>query len=389
MNKILMVATIPGTLNAFLLPFARHFKSQGWQVDAIASGISSDSQCLETFDRVWDVEWSRNPLDPKNLLNVPRKIRQAIACGQYDIIHTHTSVASFVTRYTVNSLPKHTKPKLIYTAHGFNFHPGGKFLKNAVFIGLEKLAGAWTDYLVTINHDDEQAAKRYGLLPTERIHYMPGIGVDLNQYKPSNISLHTVANVRNELGLSASDSLFLAVAEFTPNKRHQDMVRAFAQLNRREAHLVFAGVGDQEVIKEVQKLVSQLGIEKQVHFLGYRRDIAALMRASVATLLTSEREGLPRSVMEALCLEIPVIGTDIRGIRDLVGKDCGLLVPVASPDKLADAMAWILDQPEEARMMGKCGRERMADYDLKHIIKLHEDLYAEALGRKTAYAAAK
>ena len=104
MNRILFVTTIPGTLRAFLLPFAQHFRAKGWQVDAMAQGISNCAKCLHSFDRVWEVEWSRNPLDPQNLIIAPPQIRLAIAQQDYDIVHVHTPVAAFVTRYALNNL---------------------------------------------------------------------------------------------------------------------------------------------------------------------------------------------------------------------------------------------------------------------------------------------
>jgi lipopolysaccharide/colanic/teichoic acid biosynthesis glycosyltransferase/glycosyltransferase involved in cell wall biosynthesis len=378
MHKLLMVATIPGTLTGFLKPFVQHFRAQGWLVDGMACGISASSDCLEMFDHVWDVEWSRNPLDPSNLMKAPHTIRNVMDQGQYDIVHVHTPVASLVTRYSLNNLRKHNKVNVIYTAHGFHFHPGGKLVKNTVFIALEKLAGAWTDYLVVINRDDEQAAKRYQIVPPERVRYMPGIGVDINSYNRNKVAKADITQVRQELGLTPTNYLFLAIAEFTPNKRHKDMVRALAQLRRPDVHLAFAGEGPQTLVDDIHKLVIDLGVENQVHFLGHRRDVSTLICTSVATLLTSEREGLPRSIMEALCLEIPVIGTAIRGIRDLLADDCGILVNVGDVNALADAMTWILDHPQAARKMGERGRVRMAEYDLHHIIDLHEALYAEA-----------
>jgi len=99
----------------------------------------------------------------------------------------------------------------------------------------------------------------------------------------------------------------------------------------------------------------------------------------VATVLASEQEGLPRCVMESLCLEVPVIGTDIRGIQDLLAGDCGLLVELGDVEQLSQAMTWILDHPIAAKAMGKRGRKLMASYDLQHILNLHEALYAEAL----------
>lgn len=380
MNRLLFVTTIPGTLRAFLLPFAQHFRAKGWQVDAMAQGISNCPKCLHSFDRVWEIEWSRNPLDPQNLIIAPQQIRKAIAQQDYDIVHVHTPVAAFVTRYALNNLRQQGRPKVIYTAHGFHFYRGGKLLKNLSFLALEKLAGRWTDYLVVINREDESAAKRYGIVPTERVCYTPGIGVDTDYYSPGNVPEAEVVRVRQELGLSPETPLFLSIAEFNPGKRHQDILKALARLGRSEVHLAFAGTGP--LMEQMQQLASDLGIKSQVHFLGYRQDVPALIRASTATLLASEREGLPRSVMESLCLEIPVIGTQTRGIRDLLEGNCGLLVNLGDVENLAQAMAGILDRPEEAKMMGKRGRERMKGFEVRQIIKLYEDMYAKALEEK-------
>lgn len=379
MNSVLFVTTIPGTLSAFLLPFADRFRAQGWRVDAMAQGVSNCPKCLQAFDRVWEVEWSRNPLDPQNLMVAPQQIREVVKQGGYDIVHVHTPVAAFVTRYALNKL-RQGRPKVIYTAHGFHFYRGGKLIKNASFLALEKLAGLWTDYLVVINTEDEAAAKRYRIVPPERVRYISGIGVNLDRYNHNAVSEAEVLSLRQELGLTSETPLFLSIAEFIPRKHHRDILMAFARLNRPEVHLALAGDG--LLIEQMQQLASDLGIQERVHFLGLRQDIPTLIRASVATLLASEQEGLPRSVMESLCLEVPVIGTDIRGTRDLLQGGCGLLVKVGDVDGLAQAMAAILDSPEDAKMMGKRGRERMSAYELGHILKMYEALYAEALAEK-------
>lgn len=377
MNKLLLVTAVPDALRAFLLPFGDRFRAKGWRVDAMADRVSTCAFCTKAFDRVWDVEFSRSPDHPRNLLVAPPKIREIVVREGYDIVHVHMAVAAFVTRYALKGLRGQHKPQIIYTAHGFNFYQGENPLKNAIFLTLEKLAGQWTDYLVTMNREDEAAAKHYGLLPAHRVHYMPGIGVDLQQYNLNAISDAEVVQARQELGLAPETPLFLSIAEFIPRKRHRDVLRAFAKVARPEAHLAFAGSGP--LMPEMQQLASGLGVAERVHFLGYRRDIPTVVKASVATVLASEQEGLPRSVMESLCLEVPVIGTDIRGIQDLLEGDCGLLVQLGNVEQLSQAMTRILDHPTAAKAMGKRGRELMATYDLQHILNLHEALYAEAL----------
>ncbi len=372
-----MVTMVPVVLTNFLLPFAAHFRDRGWQVDAMSSGFSPDDNCHQYFDRLWEVQWSRNPLDPRNLLGTPGKIREIVARERYDIIHVHTPVAAFVTRYALKDLRKQLGASVIYTGHGFHFLPGANPLKNAVFLALEKLASDWTDYLVTINREDEAAVKQHRLVSAGHSYYMPGIGVDLDYYNPQTISEAAVAQIRVELGIGDTTPLLLSVAEFTPRKRHQDTIAAIAKLARPEVHLAIAGSGPR--LAQMQQLAIDLGVAARIHFLGRRNDIPVLMKAATANILVSAQEGLPRSVMESLALELPTIGTKIRGTQDLLAGGYGLLVDVGDVAGLTAAIAWILDRPEEASNMAKRGREHLASYDLNSIIKRHEQLYAAAI----------
>ncbi|MBD2184934.1 glycosyltransferase family 4 protein [Aerosakkonema funiforme] len=379
MKKLLVITTVPTTLESFLLPFAYHFRQKGWQVDGMAEGVSTSASCLQAFDRLWEVKWSRNPLDPRNFLVAPPVLREVMKQGQYDLVHVHTPVAAFVSRYALKDFRKEGKCQVIYTAHGFHFHPRGKALKNAIFLTLEKLAGAWTDYLIVINREDEAAAKQHHILPPERVCYMPGIGVDLNYYNPNTVSDLQIAQVREELGITPANPLFLSAAEFIPRKHHRDIILAFAKLAKPEVHLALAGDGP--LLPEMRQLAVDLGIKNQIHFLGERQDIPVLMRTCIATLLASEQEGLPRSVMESLSLEIPVIGTKIRGTEELLAGGCGLLVEVGDIEALTRSMNWILEHPEDAQKMGKLGRARMATYSLPNVIQLHENLYNSSLAK--------
>ena len=377
MNKLLMVTTVPSTLRSFLLPFAAHFRAQGWQVDAMACGVSMSAECQQAFDRVWEVKWSRNPLDPRNLLAAPQVIREIVTREKYNIVHVHTPVAAFVTRFALKDLRARLGVKVIYTAHGFHFYTGGNPLKNAVFINLEKLAGNWTDYLVTINHEDKQAALQHKLVAPARLVYMPGIGVDLNYYNRQTVAESSVIQARQELGIGEHTPLLLSVAEFTARKHHVDAIAAFAKLARTDVHLAFAGSGP--LMEKMQQLAAQLGVAKRIHFLGNRPDIPVLMKAASANILVSAQEGLPRSVLESLALETPTIGTKIRGTQDLLEGGCGLLVDVGDVDGIAAAMATILGSPAAATQMSKLGYERISEYELDSIVQLHEQLYARAL----------
>jgi glycosyltransferase involved in cell wall biosynthesis len=373
MKKLLVVTTVSETITSFLLPFVRHFKNQGWQVDAMSQGVSQNPECLAAFDKVWEIKWSRNPLDPRNLIIAPPLIQEIVKQQQYDLVHVHTPVAAFVTRYALRNLRKSGKIRVIYTAHGFHFYPGGNPIKNLIFLNLEKIASHWTDDLVVINRTDESAAQHYQLIEPNSLHYMPGIGIDLQYYSQNTISEETVARVYQELGISSDNPLFLVVAEFIPRKHHQDVLLALARVGKPEVHLALAGDG--LLLRQMQLLAKELGIEHRVHFLGYRQDIPALIKAATATILVSEQEGLPRSIMESLAMGTPVIGSDIRGVKDLLKDGGGILVKVGDVDSLAQAIVRIIECPSETKLMIEEGMNYINKYDLRQIVHLHEKLY--------------
>jgi glycosyltransferase involved in cell wall biosynthesis len=374
MPKLLVVTTVPITIRSFLLPFVKHFRSLGWQVDGMAQGISVDQDCVENCDRIYDIKWSRNVFDPRNLLAGVSRVKEVVAKENYDLVHVHTPIAAFVTRYALKDFKK---TKVIYTAHGFHFYRGGSAVKNAIFLSLEKLAGQWTDYLVTINQEDEAAAKKHNFLPADRIYFTRGIGVDTEYYASGKVNPEDIAQVRQELALSDNDTLLLAIAEFTPRKRHRDLLNALVKVANPQVHLALAGEGPIKL--ELELLTKELGIEKQVHFLGYRNDIPTLIQAADAVLLVSQQEGLPRSIMEAMCLNTPVIGSNIRGTEDLLENGCGLLVELGDTNALAQAMIQVVTDPDSLAVMAAKAQEKMVSYDLKKIVQQYSDIYQLAL----------
>lgn len=383
MPRLLIVTTVAPTLRAFLLPFARHYRGLGWRVEAAARDIDAVPALQQEFDACHALPLSRNPLDIGTLLRAPAAIRALVRAGAYDLVHVHTPVAAMLVRFALRDRPAGGRPRVVYTAHGFHFHRHGKPLTNFVFRNAERLAAPWCDALVTINREDFEAARAAGF-PT-RIEYMPGIGVDTAQWSPGRVDPAAVAAVRHSLGLGAEDVLFLMVAEFNPGKRHRDVLAALRLPGMEKVHVAFAGDGPLRAALEVEAMTA--GIGARAHFLGFRRDIPVLMRASRAVLLPSQREGLPRSLLEALSMGLPIVGADIRGIHELADGDCGRLHAVGDAAGLAAALRELAADPDGAAAMGARGRERMVrDYDEKVVVRLHDELYADLLKERDAEA---
>lgn len=375
--RLLFAATIAATVRGFLLPIARHFQERGWRVDAIANGIEKDKICVSTFERVWEAEWSRNPVHPRNLMMTARIRDLALEHG-YDIVHVHTPVAAFVTRFALDRLRHEQKLQMLYTAHGFHFHPMGGAIRNKLFEALERKAANWTDFLIVMNQEDLRAAKDKKLIGLDRLRLMPGIGLDCTRYSRSSVSQCELDRFRWELGISTTTPVLLMVAEFVERKRHVDAIRAFSRVLHPKAQLVLAGSGP--LFEPMKRLAATLGVADRVHFLGQRDDVPVLIKASRAVILPSSQEGLPQSILEAMSMGVPVIGSRIRGTMELLGRNAGLLVDVGDTDQLAQAMRLVIDDSAAAAAMGQVGRQQSEAYDLKHILRMHEGLYEEALG---------
>ena len=367
MTRILIATTLPGSLSIFYNPFARAFKAQGWGVDGMCREASLCSECAAQFDHLWDVNWRRNPLYPGNLLQAPRVVRNIVEREGYDVIIVSTPVASFVTRLALRNLKSAKTPQILYINHGFHFHKYNSLINNWIFIFLERLAGRWTDYLAVINRDDAEAALRLKLVPPERLIHTLGIGVDIEKFSPEGVPGCDVERFRNSLHLVPDNPLYSLVAEFIPRKRHRDALIAFSRLDVPLAHLALAGEGP--LLEDMRKLSFDLGIGERVHFLGFRRDVPVIIRASVALLSVSEQEGLPGTVMQSLSLGIPVIGSDIRGTRDLLEGECGIIYPLGDLGRLTEAMSWMVSHPAKAAGMGSRGRAKMlAGYTVSDIV---------------------
>lgn len=374
--SLLFVTTVAGT-HGFLLPFARHFRGLGWRVDGCASGISGYRPGQGCYDEIHELSLSRSIRDLGAIAGSAARLQAIIANG-YDIVHVHTPIAAFLARAVIRRMPRQRRPKVVYTAHGFHFHEGGNPIANRAFVIAEQVAGRWTDRLVVINAEDLEAARRYRIVPTRRLIYMPGIGVDTHWYSSDSVSPDDVRQALDRVGLSADAPYFVTVGEFSRRKRPEDVVRALALTRTKEAHLLFLGEGPTR--SRVERIADAIGVTGRVHMPGKVDDIRPFVSGAVALVQASSREGLPRSIMEALSLEVPCIVTTARGQEELVGADRGFVVPIGAISEMAFAMDRLASDPTQRRAMGVHGRQLMAErYELSLIIDEHERLYDELL----------
>jgi glycosyltransferase involved in cell wall biosynthesis len=210
-------------------------------------------------------------------------------------------------------------------------------------------------------------------IPRERLHYIPN-GLDMAHWP------------RNGNGAQPRVPAVVCVARFSSVKRHEDLLRATAMLAQRGVQIRLDLVGDGPTRDDARSLAESLGLGGAVNFAGAcdMDQVHEHLSSASVFCLPSLHEGMAGSVMEAMASGLPVVGTDVNGISDLVEHGrTGLLVPPRHPERLADALAELVGDAERARTMGENGRARVsARFGVERMVSAKEELYLELAARR-------
>ncbi|MDQ2164186.1 MULTISPECIES: glycosyltransferase [Vibrio] len=262
---------------------------------------------------------------------------------QPDVMHSHMVHANIFSRLLCLTSPI---PRLICTAHSNN--EGGK-LRMLAYRLTDKLCDLTTN--VSQEAVDTFVAKK--ATKPERIVALHN-GIDLVKFSFKPIARK---RCREELGLNANQTLLLAVGRFTEAKDYPNLLRAFAQLVKRQPNVKLAIIGKGELSASIEALIEQLELKSYVVLLGLRFDIVDWMSAADLYVMSSAWEGMPMVLLEAMATERVVIATDCGGVREVVG-DYGYLVPPRDSEKLANSIEQALAlSPQERRTLGENARK--------------------------------
>ena len=350
--RILYVTTIAATMDFFpahirMLQEAGHTVELACNLDEPLPEKAAELGC-----EAYHIPFSRSPFARDNL-RAFRELKRLVCENRYDIVHTHTPNASVIVRLVCRKLRKKGL-RVFYTAHGFHFYTGAPLKNWLVFYPVEWLCSFWTDVLITINREDYlRAEKRFHAKETA---YVPGVGLDLDCFSAGCTEMERVQK-RTELGIPADAVMLVSVGELNSNKNHEVVIRAVAKLENPNVHYCIAGRGGLE--DKLRDLAAELGIEKQVHLLGYRADVPDIYCAADICCFPSHREGLGMAALEAMACGLPVIASDNRGSRDYITEQAaGVLCQEMDPESFASAIRemterLLVDEESRAAIRGK------------------------------------
>lgn len=378
MDKLLYISNIGGvTFNVgFCGTSMEACKKLEIEYHVVANRSKSNPQQMESDEREYGIHLYHADIHRFPLSQYNRKayyqILEIIRKEGIDFIHCNTPVGGLLGRLC----GKRAKvPKIIYTAHGFHFYKGAPLLNWLLYYPAERWLAHYTDALITINREDYAAAQKFRLRRGGRVYYVPGVGVDTDAFS-------AVADVRSKLleeqKIPADALLLLSSGELNTNKNNESILRALHELQDPSIHYLICGVGDLET--PLKALTAALGLESQVHFLGYRSDMKELLRAADIFVMPSLREGLSRSLMEAMASGLPCLVSRIRGNVDLIEDGVGGYLYAPSDSKgFAEGIRRLLGSPELRVSMGQANLKTIQKYDVRVVEKQIEDIYREVL----------
>ena len=181
----------------------------------------------------------------------------------------------------------------------------------------------------------------------------------------------------------------VTVANLRPEKGHDTLIAAAARIVSERPETEFLIVGDGVLRDSLERRVSELGLSRQIRFLGERSDVAGLLASSDVFVLPSRSEACPNSVLEAMAAGLPIVATRVGGVPELIDSGrTGLLVDADRPAELAEAVLDLIDDPQRASHLGRAARkaaERRFSFD--RMVSTFEHLYlSELTGRASQQA---
>jgi glycosyltransferase involved in cell wall biosynthesis len=297
-------------------------------------------------------------------------LRRLLALQQrerFDLIQADLPVAGILARL----IGRWTAVPVVYTEHNLQerYHSLTRWANAATY--------GWNRRVLAVSAEVAASIERFGLLRSTRVVTVPnGVPVELVR---SEAALE--GDVRAELKIPNQHLVVGTVAVFRSQKRLNDWLQVAARVVARRPDVTFLLVGGGPLESAIRARIDALGLAQCVRTPGFRPDGRRLMSVMDVYLMTSEFEGLPIALLEAMALGKPVVATAVGGIPDVLESGTtGLLAPVGAIGALSDCVVQLLDDPALRARMGKQGAAKVErEHHVKRRVQAIESLYHEVL----------
>lgn len=348
------------------LAYGPIFGPEGSYFDRANDYVASNGNTI-TMHEVPNMVREISPMkDAKGYLELKKLIEEL----KPDVVHTHSSKAGVIGRAAAWAVSKRSKdkmPAVVHTIHGPPFHRYLPKWKNAVYVASERFAARRCHVIASVA-DAMTAQFRDAKIGRDEQFVTVRSGMETEKFLNPIVS-ETREAMRAELGFSDDDFVIGTVARLAEHKGHDDILDALGDDLKANPSWKLLWVGDGWWSERLLGRVEELGLSEQVVATGLVPGprVGAMMRAMDVLLHPSYREGLPRTVPQALLCGVPVVASDADGTREAcLDPNCldgveptdatGVLFPIGDIKKLREGVRWMFVHPAERKLMGIRGR---------------------------------
>lgn len=307
-------------------------------------------------------------------LSVLKRLSTFINQGKYDLVHTHGPRANLFG-YLIYKRIEAIWVTTIHSEPHLDFMKSG--LKGQLFTRLNIYALKRADFLFAVSDKFKSNLISFGI-NRDKIKTIYN-GIDFKEEREkSGVTLK-----REDLALSENDLVIAMVARLHPVKGHTLVFEALKKIKKQNVKLLVVGDGSLE--SDLRQTVKKLGLEKTVHFMGFRKDVEEIYNLSDIAILSSYSESFPLALLEAAKQHVPIIASDVGGVRKLIDKpDLGWVVPIGDSEGIRHALedAYEKKRANSLKQMGSAlYLHASSDFSLEHLYQSIASSYKELVSK--------
>jgi glycosyltransferase involved in cell wall biosynthesis len=289
-----------------------------------------------------------------------------------DVVHTHSSKAGILGRLAAHDA---RVPRVVHTIHGMSFNRTQPWLVRKAFAWAERVAARRSDAIVTVADAMIAQTVAAGICPREKLLTVYS-GMEIEQFTPSAPAR---AAIRGQWGVTDDAIVVGTVARLFRKKGYEQLIPIMAEAVRREPRLRFVWIGDGAQRAAYEAELARLGLRERTILVGLiaPAEVPRVLAGCDILAHTSQWEGLPRAVVQALLMQVPAVAFDIDGTPEVVlDGQTGRLVPLNDLAAFAAALCDLVGDADLRRRLGQAGREHCRErFDWRRMVDQLEGLY--------------
>ena len=381
--KVAYLATVPITIQVFLLNQLKSLVKAGYKVTSISAPGPEVASIEAANIRHIPVPMTREMKPLADLISLWRLYR-VLRRERFTVVHTHTPKACFYRQLAARLA---RVPIVVSTGHGFDFHENMSSLRRCFHTAIEKIAARCSDTIFFVSTEDAATSRREKIGNKSKLVELQGIGIETRRFTRTALTEDAIKQTRREIGLPVGVPVVGFVGRLVKEKGVLELLCAAQIVLQQIPETRFLIIGPVDKSKSdalTPRIAERYGVSEHCIFTGLRQDMPVLYSLMDVFVLPSHREGFPVSVMEASAVGVPCIVTNVRGCREAIKDEYnGLVVPLGDVRALADAILDLLTNRDKAQKMAENGkRVALRDFDERRVFKTVETEYARLIKAK-------